>query len=147
MAVIGTCINGGAAVDDRGILRFFNDFDMTDVKRFYAVSNHQPQFVRAWHAHKVEQKYAYVAEGSALFGVVCIDDWDKPDRNLEVQRVTLSGTTPVIFEIPGGCAHGFKTLVPDTKVIFFSTATLNESAEDDFRYPHDYWNPWSIVQR
>ena len=138
---------GNVAVDDRGMLQFCNDFDMSAVKRFYVVSNHQSQFVRAWHAHKIERKFAYVGSGSALFCIVQIDDWEKPDPNLKVQRQTLSDAQPGVLEIPGGFAHGFKTLVPGTKVIFFSSSTLQESAEDDLRYPYDYWNPWSIVPR
>ncbi|MBN07633.1 MAG: sugar epimerase [Rhodospirillaceae bacterium] len=142
-----TYFQANVAVDDRGMLQFCNDFDMSAVKRFYVVSNHQSQFVRAWHAHKIERKFAYVVSGSALFCIVQIDDWEKPDPNLQVQRQTLSYAQPGVLEIPGGFAHGFKTLVPDTKVIFFSSSTLQESAEDDFRYPYDYWNPWSIVPR
>ena len=142
-----TYFQANVAVDDRGMLQFCNDFDMSAVKRFYVVSNHQSQFVRAWHAHKIERKFAYVVSGSALFCIVQIDDWEKPDPNLKVQRQTLSDAQPGGLEIPGGFAHGFKTLVPDTKVIFFSSSTLRESAEDDFRYPYDYWNPWSIVPR
>ena len=45
-------IEGGLAVDDRGEVRFVNGFGFEGVKRFYAVSNHQPGFVRAWHAHR-----------------------------------------------------------------------------------------------
>ena len=136
-----TYFQANVVVDDRGMLQFCNDFDMSAVKRFYVVSNHQSQFVRAWHAHKIERKFAYVVSGSALFCIVQIDDWEKPDPNLEVQRQTLSDAQPGVLEILGGFAHGFKTLVPDTKVIFFSSSTLRESAEDDFRYPYDYWNP------
>lgn len=40
-------IPGNTAVDDRGRVRFCNDFDFSGVRRFYVVSNHQPRFVRA----------------------------------------------------------------------------------------------------
>ena len=33
-------INGGVAVDDRGSVRFVNDFDFEGVKRFYQVQNY-----------------------------------------------------------------------------------------------------------
>ena len=54
-------IEGGLAVDDRGIVSFVNDFDFAGVKRFYMVSNHKAGFVRAWHAHKHEAKYVMAA--------------------------------------------------------------------------------------
>jgi hypothetical protein len=39
------------------------------------------------------------------------------------------------------------TLTPNTKLIFFSTATLDESSEDDIRFPARFWDPWSIEER
>jgi hypothetical protein len=39
------------------------------------------------------------------------------------------------------------TLRPDTRVFFFSTASLAESLDDDYRYDFDYWDPWSVVPR
>ena len=147
MTDLGTYIDGGVAVDDRGMLQFCNEFDMCPVKRFYVVSNHQAQFVRAWHAHKKEVKYAFVAAGAAMFGIVKVDDWENPDPNLDIQKVTLSERLPGVLKIPEGCAHGFMTLLPETKVFFFSTATTEQSLDDDFRYPFDYWNPWSVLPR
>ena len=138
---------GDIAVDDRGRLSFCNDFDMARVRRFYVVSNHQPGFVRAWHAHRQETKYAYVVSGAALFAAVEIDDWENPDPALPVTRMTLSEDKPGVLCIPGGHAHGFMTLTPETKVMFFSTTALDESLGDDIRYPHDYWKPWHIEPR
>ena len=40
-------IPGGIAVDDRGALRFINDFAFEGVKRFYCVTNHRAGTVRA----------------------------------------------------------------------------------------------------
>ena len=142
-----TFISGDTAVDDRGALRFCNDFDMDEVRRFYVVSNHEPRFVRAWHAHKLEGKYAYVATGAALLAAVKVDDWDAPDKSAEVHRFVLSEDKPGVLEIPGGYAQGFMTLRPDTRIFFFSTAALSESLDDDYRYPFDHWNPWSVVSR
>jgi dTDP-4-dehydrorhamnose 3,5-epimerase-like enzyme len=140
-------IPGGVAVDDRGKLQFCNDFDMTDVMRFYVVSNHATGFIRAWHAHKEETKYVYVATGAALIAAVKIDDWDKPDKNFVVERMTLSEDNPSILKIPAGYAHGTMNLTKDTKIFFFSDSKLGDSVSDDFRYPFDYWNPWDIEQR
>ena len=63
-------INGGIAVDDRGSVRFINDFEFKGVKRFYHVDNHKRGFIRAWHGHKKEGKYVYVVDGAALIGLV-----------------------------------------------------------------------------
>jgi dTDP-4-dehydrorhamnose 3,5-epimerase-like enzyme len=128
-------INGGLAVDDRGSVRFVNDFDFQNVKRFYQVENHRQGFIRAWHGHKKEGKYVYVTAGSALIGVVNME-------TNEVQKFVLSDKSPKILWIPPGNYNGFKSLEDDTKIIFFSTSTLEESLGDDIREDYDKWNIW-----
>lgn len=140
-------IPGGIAVDDRGVLTFNNAFDMTEVKRFYHVANHQSGFVRAWHGHKRESKYIYVVKGAALIASVRVVDWENPDPDSPVERHVLSQHQSNILFIPGGHAHGYKTLVQDTVVMFFSTSSLEESAQDDFRFDAYYWKPWEVLER
>jgi len=139
--------NGDNAVDDRGLVTFVNEFKFEDVKRFYVVKNHSSNFVRAWHGHKKEKKYVYVITGSVLIGLVKIDNWEKPSKDLEVDKFVLSDFKPRILEIPYGYANGFKTLTDETKIIFFSSSTIDESVGDDFRFPFDYWNVWEVNQR
>jgi dTDP-4-dehydrorhamnose 3,5-epimerase len=140
-------INGGLAVDDRGEIVFVNDFHFEAVKRFYMVSNHKQGFIRAWHAHKREAKYVFAVAGAALVGAVKIDDWEKPSVDLPVEQYVLSSKKPQILYIPSGYANGFMSLTPDLKLIFFSTATLEQSAGDDIRYDARYWDIWNIVER
>lgn len=140
-------IPGGLAVDDRGRLAFCNDFGMGDVKRMYVVSNHAPQFVRAWHAHKHERKYVFAVTGAAVVAAVEIDDWEMPDKSATVHRFVLSEAKPGVLAIPPGYANGFMTLVAGTALLFFSTATVAESEGDDYRFDAAYWNPWDIVPR
>jgi dTDP-4-dehydrorhamnose 3,5-epimerase-like enzyme len=59
----------------------------------------------------------------------------------------LSARNPAVLHIPGGHAHGTMSLTEDAKTVFFSTATLDESLADDFRFPARTWDPWSIVER
>ena len=140
-------IEGGISVDDRGELLFCNDFNMTDVERFYQVSNHGSNFIRAWHAHKYEAKYVCVITGAIILGVVKIDNWDEPSTNLIVERFVLSERKPGVLFIPAGYAHGYKTLVSNTKIMFFSTTRLDKSIDDDYRYDAFHWNPWEIEER
>lgn len=123
-------IKGNVFVDDRGSLRFVNDFDFSSVKRFYQVENHEQGFIRAWHGHKKEGKYVYVAQGSAWIGVIDMDD-------LTVEKYVLSCETPQILYIPPNKYNGFQTLTSDTIVLFFSTSTMDDAKGDDFRLPYD----------
>jgi len=128
-------LNGGKAVDDRGSVSFVNDFDFNDVKRFYQVENHDINFIRAWHGHKKEGKYVYVANGTALVGAVNME-------TDEIQKFVLSSISPKILWIPPGYANGFKNLENNTIIQFFSTSTLDESMGDDIRFDYDKWNIW-----
>jgi dTDP-4-dehydrorhamnose 3,5-epimerase-like enzyme len=142
-----TLIEGGHAVDDRGFVSFVNGFGFEGVKRFYAVENHRAGFVRAWHAHRREAKYAYVARGSAIVAAVRIDDWEKPSRELPVERFVLSAQKPAVVYVPAGYANGFMSLSDDTVIMYFSTSTLEESKGDDVRYDARFWDPWQVVER
>lgn len=134
MNTINTFV-GGVAVDDRGNLRFVNDFDFKEVKRFYQVENHRQGFIRAWHGHKKEGKYVYVSSGTALIGVVSMETG-------EVTKYVLSAKTPKVLYIPPNHYNGFKNLEENTSVIFFSTSTLEESKGDDIREEYTKWNIW-----
>jgi dTDP-4-dehydrorhamnose 3,5-epimerase-like enzyme len=140
-------IKGGLAVDDRGQVSFVNDFDFEGVKRFYAVENHARGFIRAWHAHKKEAKYVMVVRGAALIGAVEIDDWDNPSKDAQVHRHVLSEASPAVLFVPAGYANGFMSLTADTKILFFSTSSLEESAGDDIRYDARHWDPWTVEER
>jgi dTDP-4-dehydrorhamnose 3,5-epimerase len=150
-------INGGVAVDDRGSIRFVNDFDFSGVKRFYQISTHSDLkgFIRAWHGHKKEGKYVYVAKGSAVVGAVKMevrgDLNDISDALIEPEgkpeRFILSAEAPKVLWIPPGYANGFMALEPKTIIQFFATSTLEDSLNDDIRFPADRWNIWDIEQR
>jgi dTDP-4-dehydrorhamnose 3,5-epimerase len=140
-------LRGGLAVDDRGEVGFVNEFDFTDVRRFYTVSNHRAGFVRAWHGHRHEAKYVLAVTGSALVCCIEVDDWEAPSAELAVQRFVLSEKSPAVLRVPAGYVNGFMTLTPDAKLMFFSSSTLDESLGDDVRFPARYWDPWKVEER
>lgn len=126
-----TLHNGNVFIDDRGTLRFVNDFKFDKIKRFYQVENHERGFIRAWHGHKKEGKYVYVARGSAWIGVVDMNN------EMQAERYVLSDKSPKILFIPPGKYNGFQTLEEGTVLMFFSTSTLEESKDDDIRQPYE----------
>jgi dTDP-4-dehydrorhamnose 3,5-epimerase-like enzyme len=140
-------IRGGLASDDRGRLTFANDFDVSQCRRFYVVENFAPRTVRAWHAHKHERKWVMALSGAALAACVRIDDWDSPSQDAEVHRFTLDAASPAILAVPPGYANGAMSLLPDTKIVYFSDASLEGSMDDDYRYPARHWDPWHVAER
>lgn len=140
-------ILGGCAIDERGLLKFVNDFNFSDVKRFYQVENHSKNFIRAWHGHLKEGKYVYVVRGAILLGVVPMPQSDSCAGQGEPKRFILSSEKPSILYIPPNHANGFMTLTDDAIVQFFSTSSLSESSSDDIRFDYDKWNIWHIKYR
>jgi len=142
-------IPGGVAVDDRGCLTFANDFNFYGVKRFYQVQNFSTSTIRAFHGHLKEAKYVYVAKGSAIVAAVELDDVKSPSKNKKVNRFILSDKKPQVLFIPPKYANGFRPLEEDTRILFFSTSSLEESKGDDYRFPVDYWGKevWEIENR
>ena len=45
-------IQGGKFSDQRGSISYVNDFNFTDIERFYIISNSKENPVRAWQGHK-----------------------------------------------------------------------------------------------
>jgi len=142
-------IKGNVAIDDRGSVKYVNDFDFKNVKRFYQIQNHRQGYIRAWHGHLKEGKYVYVIKGTALIGAVyfSMSYSDELAQNVQSQtdpkKFVLSSDSPSILYIPPGYANGFKTLTDNCIIQFFSTSTLEESKNDDIRFPWDKWNIWT----
>ena len=130
---------GNKIFDDRGSVGFVNDFDFKGVKRFYLVQNHEAGFIRAFHGHKKEGKYVTVVSGTAIIKIMPIAAWEHAPTDDLIQTFVISAEKPQVLWIPPGYFNGFKTMTLDTKVMFFSTATVEESKGDDQRiqyYPH-----------
>lgn len=140
-------IAGGLSSDDRGRVAFINDFDPSACRRLYFVENFSAGLVRAWHAHKRERKWVLAVSGAALACCVEVDDWASPSPDLEVHRFTLDASNPSVLEIPAGYANGAMSLLPGTRLLYFSDAPLDASLEDDYRFPARHWDPWQIAER
>lgn len=142
-----TLIPGGLSVDDRGSVAFANELSFAGIKRFYLVADHQAGLVRAWHGHKHETKYVLAVSGAAVVGAVKIYDWNNPSPDLVPERFVLSAEKPGVLCIPAGYANGFMSLTADAKLMFFSTSTLDESKNDNIRFPARLWDIWKITER
>lgn len=132
-------LNGSIFNDERGSLKFFNDFKMEEVVRFYEISPANTETVRAWQAHKHEKKWFYCNSGSFIVNLIELDNFDHPSKDLIPDRFVLKAAQPGILGISGGYANGFKALEKDSRLLVFSNAGLADSQKDDYRFPWDYW--------
>ena len=142
-----TILDGASFVDDRGSLKFLNDFSLFGIKRFYIIENHSKGFIRAWHGHLIEAKAFVPIQGSFLLGAVAMSDSSNPSKDAEVTRKVLDASNPQALLIPPGFANGLMSLTEGAKLLVFSSTTLDESQGDDYRFPYDYWDIWKIENR
>ncbi|TPD69828.1 dTDP-4-dehydrorhamnose 3,5-epimerase family protein [Flavobacterium microcysteis] len=136
-------IQGNIHEDERGKLFYANEFDLSDVKRYYIIEHPDTKIIRAWQAHQKEQKWFQVISGSFLVAVVQPDNWGKPSEKLEVRKFVLNANENQILHIPGNFANGFKALEKNSRMIVFSDFSLEESSKDNFRFDGKLWFDWN----
>lgn len=121
-------IKGGIHRDERGTLRFCNDFDLSAVKRFYTIANSGEQPVRGWIGHKRETKWFFPFKGTTT---VIVAPMSEP---ISSTRFNLSADAPAVLKIPGG--NWFCIEQHDgAEVMVFSDCKVGEFENDAFRRP------------
>lgn len=136
-------IEGGTHVDNRGTIRFVNDFDMSPVKRFYRIAHPDVSVVRAWQGHRKEAKYFTCVKGSFLVCGVKIDDFENPSSGLKAEKYILKADEPSVLHLPAGYANGIKALEPDSELMVFSDKTTEEATGDQIRFDSGLWLDWN----
>ena len=68
-----------------------------------------------------------------------VDNFEQPSPLLNPKRIVLDAKNPAILEISGGYATGFKAIEENSILQVFSNFSLDESKNDDFRYPIEKW--------
>ena len=140
-------IQGNRIYDNRGSLIFNNNLDFNKIKRFYIVHNYSKNFVRAWHGHLKEEKYIKCLKGTFQICAVKIDNVKKPNKKNKIFSFYLNESNNDFVHIPKGYANGSMSLEDNSKLLIFSSHTLQDSIKDDYRFESRYWNPWKIDER
>ena len=122
-------IKGGRHADARGSLRFCNDFDLSEVKRFYTVSNSAAEPRRGWIMHKRETKWFF-----PLFGVTTIKIESANHCTPKPLHYTLEAQNPQVLCVP---PNNWFCIEQDgaAEVQVFSNCRVGEFKDDDFRRP------------
>ena len=115
---------------------------MKDVIRFYVIEHADTLIVRAWQGHRVEQKWFYVIQGSFKVILIQPDNWENPSNELDSEEFNLTATDPRVLYVPGNYINGFKALQANSKIIVFSSFTVEESSNDSFRFEMNKWYDW-----
>ena len=141
-------IKGAVHVDDRGMVTFCNDFDMSEVKRWYMLENYQEGYVRAWHGHINEAKWITCVSGAAVEAIVQMHyDWEWNIEGGDVERYTLHPNGDVLY-VPPGYANGHMNLVQGTRLIHFSNLLHEDTVGDDVRFDSSiHGQVWEVEPR
>ena len=125
-------IIGGVHCDQRGTLRFCNDFDMLEIRRLYTISNSDELPVRGWKAHKKETKWFFPIHGTTVIGIEVLDA-EKTNSRKE-KRFLLNAEHPWVLKVPPG--HWFYIEQHDgAEVMVFSNYPIGECENDELRRP------------
>ncbi|MDC1064546.1 WxcM-like domain-containing protein [Flavobacteriaceae bacterium] len=135
-------ISGKNYIDERGELKFYNDFDMSSIKRMYFTTNLNTKVIRAWQGHTIQSRWFCSVKGSFLVKLIKIDNWENPSEELPVLKYKLSSKRKEILFIPSGYVNGFKALQSDSKLMIMSNYDFSETENDEFRYDKNKWTEW-----
>jgi dTDP-4-dehydrorhamnose 3,5-epimerase-like enzyme len=125
--------------DERGKVIYFNEFDMSFIKRTYNIINNNTCLIRAWQAHQFEQKWFYCIKGEFVLNFIKITDCKHPSFNEVIETITLKKNVPQILYLPGGYATGIRANKTDSILTVYSSFSVEESKKDDYRYAFDKW--------
>jgi len=131
-------INGGSHSDERGVLRFNNSFDATNIKRMYVIENKDTTFVRAWQGHRIEQRWLSVLQGSFKIELIAIDNWENPSKGIKPLSFIINAETLDVLHVPRGYVSSIQALKEGAKLLVMADYLLGE-IQDEYRYDFDYF--------
>ena len=79
--IAANLIQGNISRDQRGVLKYNNDFDLTEIKRLYIIQNDSKNIIRGWQGHKIEQRWFTSLSGIFKINLIEIDNWEKTPLN------------------------------------------------------------------
>jgi len=136
-------LKGNIHQDERGVLLFNNEFDLSPIKRMYIIKHPDDSVIRAWQGHLKEHKYFMCIEGK--FVVVWKDISNYPNINDKdfIDYKILKKEDQLVLSIPSGFANGIKALEKNSELMVFFFFFLNEAASDNIRFDKDLWFNWN----
>ena len=135
-------ISGKKHTDERGELQFYNDFDMSQIKRVYFTTHPDTEVIRAWQGHTIQSRWFCSVQGSFVVKLIKIDNWVKPSDELKVLEYTLTAEKQEILYIPKGYVNGFKALKNNSKLMIMSNYGFSEIENDEIRFDKNKWSKW-----
>lgn len=124
--------------DNRGYFREVirnTDNPFFDVK--FAQFSHSFMFtgvIKAWHYHKIQTDYFYVASGVARIGL-CDMRPDSPTKNKTMDFLMGDYQEAQCLKIPPGIAHGVKAIMGPVNLLYVMSHIYDPT--DEYRLPYN----------
>lgn len=131
-------IQGNISRDQRGVLKYNNDFDLTEIKRLYIIQNDSKNIIRGWQGHKIEQRWFTSISGIFKINLIEIDNWEKPSKSLIQRTYILDSKQLTTLHVPAGFVSSIQSLTISAKLLVFADHRHNE-INDDYRYEINYF--------
>ncbi|GAA4053984.1 WxcM-like domain-containing protein [Flavobacterium chungnamense] len=126
-------IFGGCHKDERGIVKFNNDFNMSVIKRMYTIENNTSNSIRGWQGHKIEQRWFIAIVGSFQIDVKPILAFENQDYSQEILSFKLLSNSLDVLHIPAGFVTCIHTLEKKAQLLAFSDFELG-AVKDEWKY-------------
>jgi len=136
--MIPKIITGGSHFDNRGVLKFNNFFDASEVKRIYTIENTETIFVRGWQGHRIEQRWFSVLQGSFKIRLIAVDNWKNPSRDLKSLSFIINTEKLDVLHVPQGYVSSIQSLEEGSKLLVMADYMLGV-LQDEYRFDIDYF--------
>ena len=124
--------------DERGFLMEMlrsDDELYTNFAQSY-ISMNYPGVIRAWHYHKKQEDVWVCVKG--MIKAVVYDCREGSKTFGEVNEIFLGDNNPIMFTIPIGTMHGYKTVGTEPSLLInYPTQLYNPKDPDEYREPWD----------
>lgn len=137
--MVPVIIKGGFFEDDRGSLKFNNNFDTSSIKRLYIIQNKNCEIIRGWQGHKVEQRWFTALVGDFVIRVIKINNWNNPAKNSDILTFELNSSQLDVLHVPFGYVTSIQSKSRENKLLVMSDHKLNQ-IEDEYRFSSDWFS-------
>ena len=136
--MIPKIIKGNCHSDQRGILFYNNNFDLSAIRRIYIIENKNLDIIRGWQGHKIEQRWFAVSDGVFKIKLIKIDNWESASTDLEIIEFILNAEKLDVLHVPSGYVTSIQSLIEHSKLLVMSNYLLGE-INDEYRFDVDYF--------
>lgn len=124
--------------DDRGYFEELIRVTDTWFSEGFGQLSHSKMFpgvIKAWHLHKTQIDWWYVASGRLM---IALNDrrTDSPTFGVTQELYLGDDLPPAVLKIPAGVAHGCRAIGGETAHLFYVTSRTYDPDEEG-RLPHD----------